>query len=392
MNHALLLAACPIIAASATIVLNGLSLIQWRRKAGEHWSERARFLQPAREGAIYNLWLLPCNLAGLHSLLYPAGVARFLAVLILAFSGSLLGTFFFDRKIFPESTFRSWGQETLAALAQRFIKWGILLATMILMPAAWDHTAGLVVVWYLLVQILLAWQGGLWLGLKLKVLEPAPDWLLELVNTTARPGSLPPEKILLVKSTLANAFALPATGHILFTSKIIQVLGREELRAVCLHELAHLAESRATIAWRFAGILAELPWIFFIPISAQSSVFVAVVAGFYSSLIIRYFLKILQRRFETQADRQAVGQVADPAIYARALERLHEVNQIPAVLLGKNHSHPNLYDRLTSLGLAPSYPRPKPPPRFTFPGLVSLVMFVVLFPTSLLPLLESILK
>ncbi len=392
MNHALFLAACPIMGAAATILLNGLSLIPWRRKAGAHWSERARFLLPARVGAIYNLWLLPCNLAVLHNWLYPAGVAMVLAVMILAFSGTLLGSFFFDRKICPEYTFRSWGQETLAGLAQRFLKWGILLATMFLMPAAWDYTTGLLVVWYLLVQILLAWRGGLWLGLKLKVLEPAPDWLVELVNTTAHPASLPPEKILLVKSTVANAFALPATGHILFTTKIIQVLGPEELRAVCLHELAHLAESRTTLAWRFTGILADLPWIFFIPISAHASVFIAAVAGFYSSLIIRYFLKILQRRFETQADRRAVGQVADPAIYARALERLHEVNQIPAVLLGKNHSHPNLYDRLTSLGLAPSYPRPKPPPRFTIPGLVSLVMFVVLFPTCIFPFLESLLK
>jgi hypothetical protein len=55
--------------------------------------------------------------------------------------------------------------------------------------------------------------------------------------------------------------------------------------------------------------------------------------------------------------------------YARALERIYEVNLTPAVLGGRP-MHPHLYDRLLAAGVQPSYPRPAPPRRDAYAAVV----------------------
>jgi hypothetical protein len=52
--------------------------------------------------------------------------------------------------------------------------------------------------------------------------------------------------------------------------------------------------------------------------------------------------------------------------FARALSRLHEDSQIPAVFADNNYSHPSLYDRLIAAGMTPDYPRPTPPETSTW--------------------------
>ena len=64
-------------------------------------------------------------------------------------------------------------------------------------------------------------------------------------------------------------------------------------------------------------------------------------------------------RLELRADAAAHGDVGGET-YARALERLYEVNLIPAVISGTK-THPCLYDRMLAAGVEPSYPRPEPP-------------------------------
>ena len=66
------------------------------------------------------------------------------------------------------------------------------------------------------------------------------------------------------------------------------------------------------------------------------------------------------RRMETRADKIAAENVADPAVYARALERLYQTNQMPAVMPKRSAKiHPDLYDRMVAAGVTPDYPRPK---------------------------------
>jgi hypothetical protein len=66
---------------------------------------------------------------------------------------------------------------------------------------------------------------------------------------------------------------------------------------------------------------------------------------------------------EFRADRMAKAEESDAGIFAAALERIYAYNLVPAVLRGWSQTHPNLYDRLLSLGFTPPYPRPAAPAR-----------------------------
>ena len=64
---------------------------------------------------------------------------------------------------------------------------------------------------------------------------------------------------------------------------------------------------------------------------------------------------------------EAAGNIPDPenqvdaVVYARALERLYETNQIPAVMPRRaTKIHPDLYDRMLNAGVTPNYAKPKP--------------------------------
>ena len=64
---------------------------------------------------------------------------------------------------------------------------------------------------------------------------------------------------------------------------------------------------------------------------------------------------------EVRADKVAAENAVNAVTYARALERLYEANQIPAVMRSNRLTHPHLYDRMLAAGVTPSYPRPKRP-------------------------------
>ena len=54
----------------------------------------------------------------------------------------------------------------------------------------------------------------------------------------------------------------------------------------------------------------------------------------------------------------------DKSIYARALSKLYQANEVPAVMGRKRMAHPHLYDRLLAAGITPDFPRPDPPARW----------------------------
>ena len=67
-------------------------------------------------------------------------------------------------------------------------------------------------------------------------------------------------------------------------------------------------------------------------------------------------------RFEKEADRHAVQQTPDPAVYAQALEQMHHWNLIPVVMSANAvRTHPDHYDRMLAAGVEPDYPRPEAP-------------------------------
>jgi Zn-dependent protease with chaperone function len=157
-----------------------------------------------------------------------------------------------------------------------------------------------------------------------------------------------------------NAIALPLTGELIFTSRLLRELSDSELDAVCAHELGHLGESRTTKAGRLIGAYAALPILFIRPVFEYGE-----PAGIIVLLVAMYGLFRLAHRLSQRMERRADGIAAlhesEPGVYARALEKIHIGNQVPAVMYGKDMTHPHLYDRMVDAGVTPDYPRPHPP-------------------------------
>jgi hypothetical protein len=81
---------------------------------------------------------------------------------------------------------------------------------------------------------------------------------------------------------------------------------------------------------------------------------------------------------EQRADNIASHDGSFERIYTATLEKLYRANQTPAVNAGNNQTHPDLYDRILSAGIAPAYSRPAKPKRLTLAGWTCVLMFAAL--------------
>lgn len=77
---------------------------------------------------------------------------------------------------------------------------------------------------------------------------------------------------------------------------------------------------------------------------------------------------------EKRADQFAIeSEFINPEVYARALERLYQTNQMPAVMPRRsNKIHPDLYDRMLAAGVTPDFPKPQPPSRLSWTSYMAL--------------------
>ena len=90
-------------------------------------------------------------------------------------------------------------------------------------------------------------------------------------------------------------------------------------------------------------------------------------------------LRQMAQRLEIRADAIATANQGEPTAYARALEHLYQVNQMPAVMPNRRRQrHPDLYDRLLAAGITPDFPRPNPPRRLTPAGRIMFFLSVAL--------------
>jgi Zn-dependent protease with chaperone function len=156
---------------------------------------------------------------------------------------------------------------------------------------------------------------------------------------------------------MPNAVALPLQGIVAFTKPAADQMTDEELHAIALHELGHLREP-PFVRWMRpvrAGLL-------FLPVSVMVPLLMtgrhlgfAVLTG--SIFVAAFATRGFSKRHEAKADEHAHAH--SPA-YARALETLHRLAGIPAVI-SKHATHPSLYDRMLEAGIAPDFPRPRAP-------------------------------
>ena len=340
--------------------LNWLALIPWRRSAGKHWTERARLLFPARKSARLNAFFIATNLALVTFILDPE--SNFLFAAVPAFLGAMLAGFPMSREIHPEIRFKSWLHLVASSLLLVFGFWAVLLFGVVAMPDNFGSLTWAIAGAVLLVMVAFLFGLGVRLMRWVRLLKPAPEHLMAVVEEISEKMKVPIRGTWVLSTHFSNAVALPLTRQLIFTEKLLSTHTDDEIKAICAHELGHLNEPRKVIFVRALVALALFPLVFINPMNSLTGVANGFLLVLIPVLILFLVGMQVSRRMEKRADRIAVeNQNAEPAVYARALERLYQTNQMPAVMPRRsNKIHPDLYDRMLAAGVTPDFPKPAP--------------------------------
>ena len=376
-----------VVALIVAAMLNWLALLQVRRSETLHWTERARRLWPIRVGSGSALGLLPVDLCLGQNLLWPAFSPPWALAVLAGFLGAWAGSYPFHHHLFGWLTPRAWFHQLIIWVGFRFGWWFLCLLIICAMPREFDWRA--LALFTLYPALLAIWlSGGLvWLFRKLKVLIEPPEHLVSLVSTISQTTNITFRKIWVLRGAGDSAFALPYSGGLLFSERLLELHPDDEIAALCAHELGHLSESRLVLFARLLGSMAFGPALFAKPAFYAWGP-VGVLLVFTATWLMFLASRHLNRKLEVRADRIGRAHELDPGAYARALARLHEDNLIPAVMPRKT-THPDLYDRLVSADSPPNYPRPEKPSAISWQAFVLAVLCGVLIVATIIPFLSS---
>lgn len=214
------------------------------------------------------------------------------------------------------------------------------------------------------------------LGLLRPVSDPERN---QMIREQAEKQGVEIRHVMEVEIPSVNAFAFPWTRDVAFTVSAMSVLDGDEIRSVAAHELGHL-KGKTSIRWMLLAGLPSLVMIGLAPAALRSGLPLVALGIFVLHIAVARVLARVSRGFETEADHEAKSGENDDGVYARALEKIHEANLIPAVL-PPNTTHPSLYDRMIAAGVTPDFPRPAAPSRLV-PILLGALAAVIFF-TSL---------
>jgi Zn-dependent protease with chaperone function len=364
-----------------------LALVPIRRARAGHWTERARHAYPARIALGLLLLLLPL-LAGWWAKRLPGplfhlrGNALMLLIAGAAWLGAALAGWRCERGLRGSGAgFAGYLRSLVAAYAFFAPSLACVALLLVLMPsrAGWPALLLFAAVASLLAA--LTWTGGFavaaWFGLA----APAGERVRAAVERAAALSGQAVPRSWEVPLSVPNALAHVTSQQLAFSPDLVDLLADDELTAVATHELAHLRESRGVVRARVTGVFVLLPLGAANPLIATwgPEPFLLMIAAIWATLAV---LGRKSREWEAEADHCSL-RVSDPAVYARALERLYEAALNPAVMFGSGGSHPALYDRLTAAGAAPGYPRPAPPARSRIFLAVTVPLAIVTVPLAL---------
>ena len=175
-------------------------------------------------------------------------------------------------------------------------------------------------------------------GAKLITREDAPE-LFNVIEEVVIASGLPMPKVAIVEDSAPNAFATgrnPEHALIAFTTRILEVMDREELQGVIAHELSHVANRDtlvSAVAATTAGAIAilsdflmRLMWFggsrdrerSSNPLALVLSLVVLIMAPIAAMLL----KAAISRKRESLADATAVSFTRNPAGLRKALEVL----------------------------------------------------------------------
>jgi heat shock protein HtpX len=175
-------------------------------------------------------------------------------------------------------------------------------------------------------------------GAKLITREDAPE-LFNVIEEVVIASGLPMPKVAIVEDTAPNAFATgrdPDHALIAFTTRILEVMDRDELQGVIAHELAHVANRDtlvSAVAATTAGAIAILSDFLMRmmwfgggrdrdrnsnPLAMVFSLVILLLAPIAAILL----KSAISRKRESLADATAVSFTRNPAGLRKALEVL----------------------------------------------------------------------
>ncbi len=362
-----------LVAALLMALVMHLSLRRWRRSRTQaaHWTEQARFLWQARRAQFGATLGIMGSLALTWVDLFPRADGRWW--LVLPVLGLIFGTYPSAREMEPRYTFWVWLKQTSWTLLVQFGMVGIFLGLMFTMPQVlhlqdWLR-AGLGI------AAIAAIVSGVWMPLIVRLFpetHPQEARLDRLVAEASAITGVKPRHAWLAITPVANAAALIYIKSLVVTTRMMEDLQDDEVRAVILHEMAHLRERLLVQIARLVGMLSWTSLIFIHPMVHRFE-FKGILILLAGVWLVNRLARALARRLENEADSAAIHGTHDPAVYAHALEKLYIANQLPAVMRGRQ-VHPHLYDRMVQAGVTPAYPRPLPPGPMAWPGWAALAL------------------
>lgn len=357
---------CPLIYVAARGAI-WLALRKYRKALREnpnlHWTERARLGIAARSVGVVCLSLVPLQAAFLAR--FSAGSLGLVSAGTLAWASGIstfVGAFFALRNLgktlgFPKTKLLADLRSTLFALHGKLVFLAACLGLLFLGYAVVERDVSHLTIAIPAVALLFP-------GVQLFIFRATGIFrkdadLERSLDPVFQATGVRPRAVWVAKMTWANALAYPLRQTIVLTERLLAVLSSEQVNTVVAHELGHLKEGRA--AWLRLSSLAYVACASFafpfVPVDDRSAFFLGAFSLFIAGSLA---LRSWSRKREHAADGVAL-ETSDAVTYARALERLYEVNLYPATQRGG--THPSLFDRLERAGLTPDYPRPPLPPR-----------------------------
>ncbi|MBI3845803.1 MAG: M48 family metalloprotease [Planctomycetes bacterium] len=137
--------------------------------------------------------------------------------------------------------------------------------------------------------------------------------------------------------SLANAFAHFGSNRVVVTDRLRQVLSRDELRSVLLHEIGHLGQLATNLTRLFSSYVAFLVYLYLRPLieaATRRQVGIGFITLFFGGfLALLVVFRIVFGRFvqdaEAKADVFAVEEGGSEDVYLEALRKIHEANMLP---------------------------------------------------------------
>jgi Zn-dependent protease with chaperone function len=372
-------------AAAIQRMAGGLALRPLWHGAPGHWTERARLAYPGwvtlTLGQILQpfLWLV---VVGTFPDERGFGVVPLVA--LAAFIGAGLASVRLEsrvreRRVSLLDWARAWAVQGLIYLTP----YVALIVLLPWLPEKFNWTVLWIALTYLGLLLIFSMGGTLalmrWTGL----LRPAPERLQTIVDLAVqRMGGRRPVACVL-RWKAANALAFPFGRVVAVTDVALNSCTDEELLAICCHELAHLSEPRRIHFARLAGEFAWLALFLVGPLCGSLGNQTGLLTALGSFLLAQLLVRRMRLALEKRADSAGQAHEGVAGTYARALEKLYQINLMPAVTRSLFLTHPHLYDRLLAVGITPDYPRPRPPSRWRAKIALAFMLLGTVFCVSL---------